>query len=726
MSRKRRQVVLLLSSDEEAHEPRKAPPDIPGRKRKETPKRVEQRAHARSASTPPSQDERRGTLDLQLSQPKDKEAKTQRQLNFQPVQRTLDSYAVKSDSHNALQVNDVGTGSRSRGYGSQQEAPLPRVSSVTGRQTAWLVSHTPLTTADLVMHKKKIQEIGGWLELQKEPGLNCKAPRLLVLSGPPGCGKSTALHVLAKEMGFDLCEWQPPVPTLWNEHRYHLADGGLQYTSKLDDFETFVAHSKLSSLSLQPSTASSEASASQAASQQSQNQPVPQQARVKLVVIDDLPHTAGAEQRARLAAALGALAAAARFPVVIIVTVSSTQGGPDDRGSAWHGLHKELQAALNVVGVAQISCNPITDNNAAKALQRVAAAEGMPLSKEQALSIAHNAAGDLRSALDMLQLLCTGVQPLPPQSKTRKRKAKGSKQAEPELHMPELASVRDVALDPFHAIGKLLYNKRAEDGSEAAACCVEEDSLQPSSSGATSFLYHVCTDAAPAATVEVAERHRRRPLSFDPEGVWEQSGLDVGTTAGFLHENVLHFLDGEALEDAALLADYFSDVDRVSSHGFAAASGSSSGYAGDMGAAATFAEALAGSMLVRGVLYANAHPAPRRWLPLRKSGWAAAARGAAANAAQLQSLVWAGGGAALHCVGGSVRAFAASVLPSARCMSAAGSAAASAVLPECWTQLWQGELSEHRCRPVEVLPDLPEDQPQPDAIEDFEDIEEVL
>ena len=46
------------------------------------------------------------------------------------------------------------------------------------------------------------------------------------------------------------------------------------------------------------------------------------------------------------------------------------------------------------------------------------------------------------------------------------RKAKGSKQAEPELHMPELASARDVALDPFHAIGKLLYNKRVEEGSE--------------------------------------------------------------------------------------------------------------------------------------------------------------------------------------------------------------------------------------------------------------------
>jgi hypothetical protein len=47
------------------------------------------------------------------------------------------------------------------------------------------------------------------------------------------------------------------------------------------------------------------------------------------------------------------------------------------------------------------------------------------------------------------------------------RKAKGIKQAEPELRMPELASARDVPLEPFHAIGKFLYNKRGEEGSEA-------------------------------------------------------------------------------------------------------------------------------------------------------------------------------------------------------------------------------------------------------------------
>ena len=54
-------------------------------------------------------------------------------------------------------------------------------------------------------------------------------------------------------------------------------------------------------------------------------------------------------------------------------------------------------------------------------------------------------------------------------------------------------------------------------------------------------------------------------------------------------------------------------------------------------------------------------------------------------------------------VGGSVRAIAAGVLPSVRCMSANGSASAAALLPECWTQLWQGELSEQRCRPAGAL-----------------------
>ncbi len=48
-------------------------------------------------------------------------------------------------------------------------------------------------------------------------------------------------------------------------------------------------------------------------------------------------------------------------------------------------------------------------------------------------------------------------------------------------------------------------------------------------------------------------------MPFDPEVVWQQSQLDFNTTAGFLHENCLHFLEDAAIEDAALEADFFSD-----------------------------------------------------------------------------------------------------------------------------------------------------------------------
>ncbi len=79
-----------------------------------------------------------------------------------------------------------------------------------------------------------------------------------------------------------------------------------------------------------------------------------------------------------------------------------------------------MQAALEGAGVARIACNPITANNAAKALLRMAEAERMPLSKEQAHSLAEAANGDLRNALEMLQLLSLGQDPIRAAPKTQK------------------------------------------------------------------------------------------------------------------------------------------------------------------------------------------------------------------------------------------------------------------------------------------------------------------
>ena len=49
-------------------------------------------------------------------------------------------------------------------------------------------------------------------------------------------------------------------------------------------------------------------------------------------------------------------------------------------------------------------------------------------------------------------------------------------------------------------------------------------------------------------------------MPFDPELIWQHSQLDFSTTAGFLHENCLHFLEDAAIGDAALESEYFSDA----------------------------------------------------------------------------------------------------------------------------------------------------------------------
>ena len=199
----------------------------------------------------------------------------------------------------------------------------------------------------------------------------------LLAAGPPGCGKSVVLRVLAACLGFELCEWQPPVPTLFHEYQYQRS-AGLGYSSKLDAFDEFVLRAKLPALSFRPSAGNSAGAnarrggsddssgvdadgAGGAASSQQAPLPASQAAaaagaagqaqrgarslaRPKLMVLDDLPHAAGQAERERLAAALGDLARTSRFPLVVCLT-ETTGRAQQERGlnaasGTYQGLHK--------------------------------------------------------------------------------------------------------------------------------------------------------------------------------------------------------------------------------------------------------------------------------------------------------------------------------------------------------------------------------------------------
>lgn len=137
--------------------------------------------------------------------------------------------------------------------------------------------------------------------------------------------------------------------------------------SKLDDFGEFVARSKMPHLSLHSSAAGS-GSRPGSAARASQQGPAPPAAATQatqaaaaagvarpgsrlppsllptLVLVDDLPHAAGPEQRRQIAEALSDLAAGARFPVVVVATQTSgktqQEKGLSAAAGTFQGLHK--------------------------------------------------------------------------------------------------------------------------------------------------------------------------------------------------------------------------------------------------------------------------------------------------------------------------------------------------------------------------------------------------
>ncbi|DBA75164.1 hypothetical protein WJX77_005220 [Trebouxia sp. C0004] len=598
---------------------------------------------------------------------------------------------------------------------SNRPPPVPRsntaqpaTSQISLQQESKLLvgSHVPKSSADLAVQKKKVGEVRDWL-------LADYGPSLLLLSGPSGCGKTSTVRVLAAENGIELTEWTTPTPTLWAEHVQQRAAGiSGTYTSKLDDFEDFVSHAKLGVLPLRTANATEPAGnkdqiyracqGSFDGGKQYGGRPISSQQPCvpakKLLLIEDLPNFADAQQRQRLADLLGSIAGVAKCRVVITATVSTSQGGQDraSAASANQGLHKELLAAMNAAGAAHISFNPVTKAHMDKALQQACAESGIQLPGDVVTGIADSASGDLRNGLQTLQLAAVGL-PLEGKGiKTSKAKAKRGKKSKAEAAVPvatatsgsTVSSGKDTGLALFHALGKILYNKRpdAAEGiadADSVAGAGVEDCLLPLSSAALQMR------SSRNKPCEVADRHKRPKLGADPEAVLLKSGLESSTAAAFLHENMLEFVNHDAVEDAAGACSYLSDAARMLDQ--------SSGHQPDWNNDNAFdghslTEAAAGSTVMRGLLYSLMHPAARRFLSLKSPALFTINKAAGLNKEQLQAMCW-----TAHSMTGSARVVATDNLPFVRCMAAMSSnQALKASLPELWTHVHNGDFVSQR------------------------------
>ncbi|CAM8985509.1 unnamed protein product [Rhodiola kirilowii] len=422
----------------------------------------------------------------------------------------------------------------------------------------WVEKYKPRCLDELAVHKKKVEEVKMWFQERLRPCKDVCLNKVLVITGQAGIGKSSTINMVASHFGAKVCEWTTPTPTLWQEHM-HMSGSGMRYTSKLDEFENFVERMrKYGPLSFTNGQSNS----------------------LVIFVIDDLPVVNGKLASGRLQNCLRFLVQSASIPTAIVLT-DYRRGDSPDTSSRWV---EELQSSLESAGACKVSFNPITTNSIKRVLSRIACQEHSHATNEQIELIAKLSGGDIRHAISSFQYFSLKhdsvrypVSILDHPSACEKEKLDGG-------NCRSLMPMgRDETLSLFHALGKFLHSKRETE----AALILDQDAFV------------------------LSAKFTRRPLKMDaPEKILCQAHGQARPITDFLHENVLDFLNDEAIDGSWTVASYLSDADTLlaSLHGASFRNHE----------AENLCHSVAASVASRGVLFGNSCPVSSRWHSIRR------------------------------------------------------------------------------------------------------------
>ncbi|XP_027192988.1 cell cycle checkpoint protein RAD17 isoform X2 [Cicer arietinum] len=425
----------------------------------------------------------------------------------------------------------------------------------------WVDKYKPNLLKELAVHKKKVEEVKMWFEERLKPSKDVYRNNVLVVSGQAGVGKSVAIHVIASHLGAVVCGWNTPTPVIWQEHLYN-SGTETKYTSKLDEFVSFVE--RIRKYGLIPSSFNGESKPS------------------IIFLIDDLPMMHSKAAFGRLRDCLHLLVHTTQIPTAILVTDYGNADSADYNARSV----EELKTSLESSGACKVAFNPITVNSIKKILFRICQMEQCDVTADHVDLIAKASGGDIRHAITSLQFFCLKPNQVHSLSLSTHSPHAFKDESNKPVESDDGSSLyfgRDETLSLFHALGKFLHNKR-ETG-----VALEYDR--------NDFF--------------IQERFSRLPLKMDvPEKILCQAHVQPGPVADFLHENVLDFLDDEAVEDAWLLSSYLGDADIL----LAKLRGMLSSY----NEAESILQSAAASIAVRGVLFGNSRPLSSRWHAIRR------------------------------------------------------------------------------------------------------------
>lgn len=385
----------------------------------------------------------------------------------------------------------------------------------------WAERFAPVDLNELAVHKKKVADVRTWLEDVISGRMR---QRLLILKGAAGTGKTTTVQLLAKAMDCDVLEWRNPVGSMAT------GDGSQSMAAQFEDF--MGRGGKFGQLDL----------FSEIGAVLPKQQVKPLDRRKQIILVEEFPNTftrtSTALQSFRttilqyLASNTPPLSLAFNnrdekeliTPVVMIVseTLLTTTSASADSFTAHRLLGPEI---LVHPGVGVIEFNAIAPTLLAKALELVVQKESRKSGRRKTpgpqVLKKLGEVGDVRSAIGSLEFLCLrGDTDGDWGAKVAFGKAKkGNKDAaltKMEAESLELITRREASLGIFHAVGKVVYNKR-EDVAEARQAEADVEKLPD--------------------FISMYSRPKRSQISVAE--LIDETGTDTQTFIAALHENYI-------------------------------------------------------------------------------------------------------------------------------------------------------------------------------------------
>ncbi|KAK8088938.1 hypothetical protein PG997_003899 [Apiospora hydei] len=408
-------------------------------------------------------------------------------------------------------------------------------------QRPWSERFGPCSLEELAVHKKKVSDVRRWLE---DVIAGRMRQRLLILKGAAGTGKTTTMRLLAKDMKCELLEWRNPT----------VSGSGLGFQSASAQFEEFMGRSgkfgQLDTDSDVPTTASISTAT------------INENAR-KLILIEEFPNTftksSTALQAFRgtilqyLAANTPSLAAFGQpssktpiTPVVMVIseTLLTTTSASADSFTAHRLLGPEI---TRHPGTAIIEFNAIAPTLLAGALDLIVKKEARKSGRKRTpgpLVLKRlGEIGDIRSAVSSLEFLCLkGDDDADWGSRVTFTKPKRSGKdnvalTRGEQESLELVTQRESSLGIFHAVGKVVYNKR-------------DEKPMPSQTpeGQAEMLPDFLASSARPKRTEVVVDH-----------LIDETGTDTHTFISALHENYVLSCAPTGPSDQFSAVDYINE-----------------------------------------------------------------------------------------------------------------------------------------------------------------------